>query len=388
MRTISFLEGQMLDSQLYSIRYRLKIKDGFGVYQEYTNRVFSCTFKETIDSMGADLTVELSYKPNPGESGGSLAPLSVGGGDLPVITHGRAITLEVGYAPDAAGVVSTWHKIFEGSIDSVDPTDPSTMTIEARDRSAEDGDRWVEEDTIYGGGTMEAAMQAILDDWGANPGSALYVPTSPGANISEYAQTKLPVLKALRDLAQQIGWDVRWIWHEGTSAFRLTLVNPDRTVSSPMRTFDTGDYFDIRRARLTRSDICNVIRGECGPNGARVEVIISDSASITKYGRRWGEIIEADDSPVNNLTELTTMITAAVADLKESNVEIEMGLHLFPWVQINDFYRIGSNQQWTSAQDFAVTSIEHRISPGKLRTTLGGRGKPASGFYNWLGRMS
>ena len=305
MRTISFLEDGFLDDGLYTIRFRLKIADSDDVLQDYSSRVRAADWGEDIDSPGADLRVELLYRANPGEGGGSIAPLSLTGADLPLIYPGRRITLEVGYAVDDETDPSPWHLVFEGEIDTVDPTDPSVMMIEARDHHALDFDRWVETETTYGGGAIEDAMADILDDWGETVGTALYVPTSPGANISQYTQRKQPVLEALQDLAQQIGWDVRWIWHEGDEEFKLTFYNPNRSISTAMHTFTTGDYFEVQRARLTRSDVRNAIRGECGPSNGRLVVNVSDASSISKYRRRWMEILEAEDSPINTLPELT-----------------------------------------------------------------------------------
>src|SRR5690606_38013056 len=79
-------------------------------------------------------------------------------------------------------------------------------------------DTFIETQQVYGssdGMAVETVMQAILDD--NSTGVTLYTPSSPGWMLKEFVQAKQPVLDALRQLADQIGWDARYRRREATS---------------------------------------------------------------------------------------------------------------------------------------------------------------------------
>jgi hypothetical protein len=86
---------------------------------------------------------------------------------------------------------------------------------------------------------VEDIMQEILDaEFGASA-VVLYsengtVATpfdpadSPGWQIKEYIQSKRTVFEALRILAEQIGWSIRYRWNDDADAFVLTFFDPGR----------------------------------------------------------------------------------------------------------------------------------------------------------------
>jgi hypothetical protein len=246
---------------------------------------------------------------------------------------------------------------------------------------------------LNGGYNVQAVMQNMLDDWLGAGAVTLYTPTSPGWAITQYLQSRTSLLEALRTLALQIGWDIRYKWRAGTSQFELTLAGPDRAKASPDRTFSAADYSTVSGLKLDKSGIRNVVRvvysdaGTPAPTGAenRKYVEVSDSTSITTYGRLFMEIAEASTSHIDSSSEATTMANAALSDCKDPKVEqaVEM-VQGFPWAELGDLYRFSANGwHYTTDQDLALYSVRHTASDGRLKTTFECRGQPSTGFDRW-----
>jgi hypothetical protein len=380
MRTITTAEAALLATGAYAIRYRLNIRDQAGAWVDYTTWMVDAKWDQDIDNPVAGLSVGLAFIDNPI----NISPLI--GSALP-IDLGRGIKLEVAYATNANTAPMVWHNVFVGSIDYIDTSDYNTLQIEARDLGGALMDAFIEVETEYGtdaGTPLEVVMQTILTAWAPTTVN-LYTPVSPGALVGKYKQSKRPVLEALRELALQIGWTIGYKWDENTSAWRLTLADPGRTISTPMYTL-TGDmYFAISQCALDRSSVRNFIKGVCGPAASRITQTVSDATSINRYGRRYMELVEADDSVINTLPELQRYLGAALADLKDPKVALEAELHLFPWVELNDYYEFAPNgTHFDTPQRAAVISVRHSIGINTYRSTFALRGQPAGAYNRWL----
>ena len=244
------------------------------------------------------------------------------------------------------------------------------------------------------GNPVEQIIQNILDDnrLSGDPAVTLYTPVSPGWSINEFLQQREFTLDAIRNLAQQIGWDIRYKWRSGTSQFELTLYEPDRSSPSVVYTFGPDDYNDLDRLGVSISEIRNswrVIysdRSDLWPDGSpkRKVIDVADSASITKYGELWAEIQEDEASQIDSSTEATTLANAALSDCSEPTAEMGVSLKQgFPWIELNDYISFTSNgKQFSTTQSLAVTTWSHSYENGKLKTKLDLRGKPTIGAVN------
>lgn len=245
------------------------------------------------------------------------------------------------------------------------------------------------------GTPVETVMQQMLDDHLG--GVTLYVPTSPSWSIKWFLQERKSLWEALRALAEQIGWDLRYQWDNGTSAWRLTLIKPDRTKSSPDRTFTASQVLEMGAARQTREDVRNVVRvvysdsGDLDAQGApkRKSVEVTDSASVTAYGRRWMELAEGSSSNIDTSTEATTLANGILADLATPVLTVEPELQLFPFVQLGDLYALsGDGIRWDGTQTLAVVGYEHSVDESKASTKVQVRGKPVAGVGKWLAQAN
>lgn len=377
---------------------RIKVANGSGTMIDLTSWFEHAKIEHDVDQPIDGATVSFSRAHG---STQSLSPLRTDStlnvkDDLtfaPMLDLNRSVTIEVATTPiGTAPVAGDYKTLFKGTIDVVE-FQKSPVTIICRDLGAPLVDRWIETEATYGtgGGTaIQTVMQNILDAVFGGGIYTLYVPISPGANVTTYRQQKMTVMDALQDLAQQIGWDVRFKWDDGTSTFRLTLSEPPRTKTTPDYTFGPSAYHDITRLEIDITNVRNVLTGsfrDAADLGNRNSVTRSDATSITKYGRRFFFIQEADVSPIDTSSEMTTMLDAALADLKEPKAEQEVDMPFFWPADLSDLYRYSPNSvHYDSNQDIAVVEFSHELTRNSHRTRALVRGTPIGQYATWLGR--
>lgn len=325
----------------------------------------------------------------------SLAPLhedssvnrDSGSAYAPLLDAHRQIKIEVattyfGTEP----IEADWHTVFHGFIDAISWAS-SPVEISARDLGAYLVDRWVETPTEYGsaeGTDMETVLQEILDDWA--PDVILYCPFSPGFLVTPWEAPKASVWDTLRGVVDLIGWDLRYVWNEGTGTFLLTLFEPNRAASTPAWSFGPDAYFDVTHLDLNIQSLRNAITVRyLDTAGAEQTEPDSDAASIARYGRRWMEIQEGSDSSINSSGEAANLATAILSDLRSPEAEQEIET-LFWWPgEVGDYYLFEANGvHYTTAQEWAVANIRHSLSRDRHRTWITARGAPAGAYLHWL----
>lgn len=246
------------------------------------------------------------------------------------------------------------------------------------------------------GVSVESIMQNILDDnrLSGDPAVALYTPSSPGWAIRQFLQQREFTLDAVRALATQIGWDVRYKWRAGTAQFEFTFYVPTRVSPSVDFTFGPSDYGEPTRLAVNIAEIRNAWRviyadrSSLWPDGSpkRKVVEVSDSGSIAKYGELWAEIQEDENSNIDTSTEASALANAALSDCKEPTAEFSVPLMRgFPWVELNDFLKFTANAlHFDSDQSLAVTAWEQSFvasddGHAHLATRVDLRGLPTIG---------
>ncbi|RJS14610.1 hypothetical protein DRW03_34600 [Corallococcus sp. H22C18031201] len=330
----------------------------------------------------------------------SLAPLradaKANAFGTPLIRPGRECLIEaavspVGMQPDA----SDWRMLWHGEVDEVDFADEQ-LVFRGRDLGGRLQDAFIEVERAYGddaaGVHVEAVMQSILSDNAT--AVPLFVPASPGWKIRRYAQKKASILDALRDLAQQIGWDVRYLWREASGDFALTFYEPSRTSPEIAWTLGPNDYRGVTKLALNRTEVRNRIEvvysdsGDLDVTGQpkRKSVVVEDAASREAYGLRYMQIAEGASSNIDREVEARRMAEAALSDLKEPLAEQEVELDFYLPVELGDLYRFKVNGvHYSDDQTLAVVGYRHAFSSdGDAVTTLTTRGKPSYGVSMWL----
>lgn len=221
----------------------------------------------------------------------------------------------------------------------------------------------------------------------------LVTPVDPLWTIKMFVQKRESVYEALKALATQIGWDVRYKWDWQTESFKLNLWSPDREKATPDFEFPAGDYYaidqlaiDITMIRtagaVTYSDSADLDPGG-RPKRKRVEYVNNDG--VKKFGRRFFEIPEEPTSNIDTGVEADTFLQRIIKDLAQPKAEMGVRMDYFPLVELGDLYRFPPNERThtMSNLDLAVVSYRHEFSDGKSRTSMTCRGKPIGGYKKW-----
>lgn len=247
------------------------------------------------------------------------------------------------------------------------------------------------------GHIVETVMRNILDDNGFSA-VTLQVPSASTWALKHYKQDRTSVLEALRALALNIAWDVRYKWYASASEFRLHFFQPDRAKATTDWTFGSDDYEDVRRLGLDISGIRNVVRVnypdasdlDAAGNPKRKFVDSTDSTSVSRFGRRFAEVSEKDASQIDTSTEAQALADGMRKDLAWPLAEQVVALcYGWPWVELGDRYAFTANgRHYSTTQTLAVVGFEHRAERGVMRTELTCRGQPAGAYSEWHERSA
>lgn len=271
------------------------------------------------------------------------------------------------------------------SSNSAEPVWPTSGTI------ADGTVVWTHQGTTSTAGSPVAnSMNSILADHGY---AAINVIGTPSWNIKDFFQSRnVSVFDALTALARQIGWDIRHGWV--TSSFGLKFFTPDRAKATVDRTFQAGEVLSMDRLNKDRTTVRNriVVRykdvtdRDLQGNAKRKVYTANDATSQTKYGLRTMEVAEGETSQIDTATEAQRMADAILSDLALPNMNMELTVPFWPFVELGDRYTIGANAiHFDSDQTLAVKGYRHVIeSDGSAKTTLKMTGKPTAGIIRHL----
>lgn len=246
--------------------------------------------------------------------------------------------------------------------------------------------------TTDAGTQLELILQCILDD--NDTGVTLFYDRTADWAVKGFIQQREPVLSALRALATQNGWDIRYKWNDGTQGFELTLFEPERGQVFNNYSFGAGDYKTISRSAMDITRVrntCKVIYSDPadleadGETPKRKSESYTDASSEARFERRFMEIAESDSSNIDTSAEALRLATACILDLKDPLVDLDVQTALgFPWAEIGHMYGFEPNSRHFSvAQSVAVASWSQSADNGRLITRLTLRGKPAGRYSTW-----
>jgi hypothetical protein len=406
MKTRTAAEAAALGAEAgYGVELRLKVADSGGTLQDISSYVLTARYEASWDAPVSQLTADCARVVGgaslaPDDSASSLNALG------PLLAHWRLCTLEVACVPlgTARGSITTWREEFRGRVDDFTVGD-DTISIKVLDEGARLQRAHIDAERTYGsdsGTAVETVMGSILSDNGVSWAS-LTTPSSPAWLLQKYKQDKVPVLDALRKLAEQLGWEVRY-WYSASSGKvdSLRFFEPDRDKTAADYTFGpTGPvaYLESPEFRTSGEDLRNVWVGtysdvndlDAAGVPKRKTVVRSDATSIAAYGAARCEIAEASSSNINTQAEMERLLDAGLADCKDPKVVGPLPVPYFPWVELGDVIEVLANGASLN-QDVlvAVEAYSHEIPlNGVPRTELHFRGtRPTSSMRNWARRQA
>lgn len=395
MRTLTEQEERIYSQTNRAVRLRVRIADSGGTLVDVDENaggpwLIGASWGEDVDSAGQTASIKLRAT----NDRNALSPLMVEARQAGAIALQREVVIDVAVVPYGA-TVATWTEMFRGKIDAISwASDP--MVIDARDHIQLLQDRYIEVPSTYSdslGNPLQDILQEILDDTLTVDAPTIYTPTAPGWNITQFTTTQQSILDQLLLLVDQIGWNLRFKWDSGTSAFRLTLYEPDRTGTSSMYQLD--HILTWQDLDLSVDDIRNVVvvqypdTGNLDASGQPTPATYTaeDSSSIATYGRRWMGVTEDGSSNIDTATEAQAMAEAILSDLSQPLANVAVEIPFFHAVEIEDRYTVPADAFHTDDDRvWAVIGFRHTVEASVVRTALTLRGTVASGHrYRWLG---
>lgn len=387
MRSLTAPETSVLTGAIRRLVSKLEIKDAAGVYQDWVSYATDLSWSASVDQPIAEARISLR------RDNGTTASLSPFRGDSTLNVGGSAIDsgrdIRISPATVARGstpVAGDYKPLFLGKTARLDFGEPN-MQVLARDQGGTLVRAQIKEESTFeseAGEPLEDVLQDLLDAWA--PSVTLYTPVSPGFTVTSIKWGRGSLFEAMRTAVGEIGWDIRYLWDDGTSSFRLTLFEPDRTKTAPDWTY-AKNRVQVRQLSIDPDSIRNNIDVSYldAASGNRLTVNRNDPTSIARFGEQWMLIELADDNPISTDGEATALAEAALADLAWPIAEMSVEVPFFWPVELGDLIRFTANDVHMDDDiDLAVTGYSHSITTTQARTVIAVRGKPAGFYRHWL----
>jgi hypothetical protein len=321
----------------------------------------------------------------------SVAPLMTSasansGGRL--LDAGRGIVIDVAtLAVGSSPGVSDWKTVFDGTIDTVSQGDGERITLSCRNRMLPLLDASSEDASTVPAQPAQDMLAALVNLGLGVGGPTIVTPVSPS-----WSPAKIEIARggstwaAMAQVADQIGWTLRYRWSGNTPELRFYA--PNRSLASADWTLAASEVAAVRDAALDLAPVRNAIRVgyRTSPSAALQVASATDSASALAYGLRRLIVDEASTSQIDTLAEAQTMADAILSDLVTPPYShVIEHRHAFWAVEVGDIIDVAANGVTHDAtQRLAVVGTELAMGAGGGSMTLRLRGKPASRTSSWL----
>lgn len=395
-RALSTQEQAAWDTGDVSVYVRILIDDGVSVRDLSQLRDPTDSWIKTVtwgDDIDNDLQT-LTFTCHMRDGKYNLSPLDGGspfnsGSNNILLELGNEVEVYVAIMPRlVVPVAADWKLVFDGTIEEVSVKDSASITVTCHDLTEVLRYSYVEEVRTYAG-TFEAVCNSILSDWASGTVTVSGGPLT--AEVKDYEQKREPVYSALKTLATQIGYAIRYAYDSSSNTFKLFLLNPDRAATTPDFTFDEDDWLGIS-FKTSRKDVRNVVQ-VIYYNGGDAELrntVIAEDSTSTKSGRRWLEIDEGTTSQIDTYTEAIALANACLDDLQDPLAYFGVTLPFHYGVEIRDYVRLtAENRMFSADQTLAVSNVKHTINANqRASTVLSLSGLPKAGVKVWKERQA
>lgn len=322
------------------------------------------------------------------------------GAYAPRVDHSRRIELWAAiFSEPAEPGEYDWHLVFQGKLDVYDSA-PEEMPLSGRDGYGLLLDKQVETTRTYGdedGEPAEDVFQEILDDGLGAAAPALNVPVSPGVPLTTFEVAEGSYGEVLAAKAEEFGWYVRQKFNAYSESYEPTLFDVDPDNVTPVFTYPAGSYYRLNKYEVDAREIRNRIVGTIQDpvTGNPIVRYAEDTDSIQELGGYpapgWYErgvrtafISLGPESPIRSAAELDVMITAAVKALRDPPVSIEAEVPWNPFLEETDVLEFEADGRNTDSPVIAaVKGLRHTFVPGRRRTIVTGRARPAGAYLRW-----
>lgn len=386
----------------------IKVENPNGGWTELTelddtNWIVQADWDESVDNPSMTAMVEAFLAKAPDKSLSPLMAASLLNRDIedafaPLVQPGRGLRIWMNEeVPEL---------VFDGYIDTVNFA--KRLKIDSRDKMGELIDRMIEVARTYIAMPLHELLGLLLIDnfnldaededppvlytvngTDAEPINPLDV---PDAVASPFTQEPGSLGEALREKAQLIGWEIRYLRNpeNPSGAHRLTFFEPFRDKLVPDRDFAKNEYFSISNLELSRIDVRNIVKiAFYTGSGVTVPsfVTVRDDASIKKYGRRFMMVVFEPGSQLNTFEEATVFAESALHDLSEPYASKTVEMPLYHQGRLGDLYRFLPNGvHYDEPMTLAPIRFKHSVRMGNIRTQIDCRGNVVGAFRDWLNK--
>ena len=325
--------------------------------------------------------------------------------------------------------------LLKGQIDDFDPTpDGTTIKFSCRDRMGLLVDYFIPKPVLYAReldveeefkqGTYDhIVIDELIGDnsdlvvTGGPPRFEVDQPYESEWKLMDYEQRPEPLFTALKAIANGLGWVIAYEWNPYLRSWRMRYYEPQRLKNNTDNILKPYDILSQSSFNTTAANIRNVIRVSFSDFEAENNTIGStrtpiaedgattsselygkdsegnrlpgyveyvDTASVTKYGRRYMQMNEFTTRGIGRIEEASKLAISALRELKQPDIESSLQIRCMPEIDIDDIIYMKQDLKiHTSDLRMAVKSISHDLGL-KSKTSLTLKGKPGWGHRKYL----
>lgn len=366
---------------------------------ELSDRLLSVDVSFSVDQPMGAATVRMAL----GKGGDSLSPLI---STSPTIGSNKAIRphnlISLGFNIND----NYQYEVLTGRIDRINVAESlGVVSMTCRDWGAYIQEAAIRDTAMFGLAGGKLAENVMRDILAAN-GWSQYQLDAVGVSdfmIYPYPVGQVGTLDALRTIAQQIGWDVRWFpngWRNRPGGPLVHLYNPspsiefdihgNRFVQVPDAFFDKRRYSQLQEVAWGDEDVRNDwdIYYQDPTTGLPVGPVHVESAeSIALYSRRKAMIYLQRAENIRDNDAALRFGKSALADNQDPFVSHKLRGPLYPNVTLNDVHTYLANDlEYDTDLTLAVVGYQHHweSTPNTMPwTVIAARGKPLAAYRDY-----
>ena len=393
MRTITTAQGRVYAGMMAQYAVRVVVDDAVGTPTDLStflgrDWILEADWGEDVDSPGMDANVVLARASDAVslQPGRDLSAANLLGSMLAV---GRDIVISIAVtAIGRPAVTADWIEMFRGTVQTVDGGGTESIALTAIGLQSTLQAAWVEDASTPwgtdGGEPVQDVIGDILTAWVTSP-PTLAVPVDPLWSITTYEAEVKSVWDAIVQLSDTLGWSLRYLYDDGSSTWKLTLYEPDRTLAGTPYVLEKERIIGIETAETSLDSVRNVAQVTYGDT-ANIDAsgqptpatyTTTEAASVAAYGRRWMGITLDATSLIDTSAEATRMADAILADVAYPMTTYHVEIPLFHAVQIDDVITLPADGVYLdTATNAGVVGYRHKVGES-LRTTINVRSQGA-----------
>ena len=399
------------DTATVACSVRFKVEDSAGSWHDLTDRVYSISYSDELESDSCSIKVSLrnaynkfvNVTPNisldPFDSNSTLNQVS--GSYDPLLARYHACTLEISKDDGVH-----WYLVFSGYIgpgsvhagvdvsgDDVIEVSPVDLTMPYKE------DFWYDP-LIYKDADATSIILQVFTDRGFDQN--VNVINNPNFHVEEIKFGETNLWEAQKKLIEPTGYIYRMKWDESSGSFKPSVYDPLRDSATPVATFN-GNFrhrdMDVDESGVRTKVIVryrNRYSGSIGTaqaedDAARLKYGLPDGKGGRKHKVMWYSVqgINGRYSMIDTPDEAQTLADNMLYDLKEPSPNVEIQLpYVDPAIEVHDLLAFVGRDYTVNV---GVTSISWNLDiNNKVGTTnIRGTADRVIGQYHlWLARDS